>query len=60
MDVVFTMSFGREFHSLIVRVKKENLKISFGFALGTKMLKYSNAEANYFSLFTIRTFNQYT
>ena len=38
MDIVFTKSSGREFHSLIVRGKKENLKTSF-FALGTTNLK---------------------
>ena len=30
---------GREFHSLIVRGKKENLKTFFFFALGTTNLK---------------------
>ena len=38
MDVVFTISSGREFHSLIVCGKKENLKRSF-FALGTTNVK---------------------
>ena len=37
-DAAFTTSFGREFHSLIVWGKNENLKMSF-FALGTKNLK---------------------
>ena len=38
MNVVFTKSSGREFHTLIVRGKKENLKTSF-LALGTTNLK---------------------
>ena len=38
MGVVFTKFSGREFYSLIVRGKKENLKTSF-FALGTTNLK---------------------
>ena len=37
-DAASTTSFGRELHSLIVRGKNENLKMSF-FALGTKNLK---------------------
>ena len=37
-DAAFTISFEKEFHSLIVRGKNENLKMSF-FALGTKNLK---------------------
>ena len=37
-DFEFTISSGEEFHSLIVRGKKENFKISF-FALGTTNLK---------------------
>ena len=37
-DVAITISLGRYFHSLIVRGKNENLKLSF-FALGTTNLK---------------------
>ena len=54
-DAAFTTSFGREFHSLIVRRKNENLKMSF-FAPGTKNLK-SWLPRVLLSLFGLRWFS---
>ena len=52
-DVAFTLSLGKEFHSLIVRGKNENWKLSF-FTLGTTNLKKSLLPLVLLSLFCLK------